>query len=86
MNVFENLTLIEPPLTITPDALLAEGRKRVRRRRFLALTATSLALVGGGALAVSLLTGGLSTAPSRSGDARRHASRSLGRQPHRPAA
>jgi hypothetical protein len=63
MNPFENLTLIEPPLTITPDALLAVGRKRVRRRRLLTLTATPLALVGGGALAVSLLTGGLSAHP-----------------------
>jgi hypothetical protein len=61
MNPFEKLTLIEPPLTITPDSLLAEGRKRVRRRRLLTLTATPLALVGGGVLAVSLLTGGLST-------------------------
>jgi hypothetical protein len=63
MNPFENLTLIEPPLTITPDALLAEGRKRVRRRRLLTLSATPLALVGGGALAVSLLAGGSSTPP-----------------------
>jgi hypothetical protein len=63
MNLFENLTLIEPPLTITPDALLAEGRKRVRRRRLLTLTANPLALVGGSALAVSLLPGGLSTPP-----------------------
>jgi hypothetical protein len=63
MNPFENLTLIEPPLTITPDALLAEGRRRVRRRRLLTLTATPIALVGGGALAVSLLTGGSSTPP-----------------------
>ena len=54
-------TLIEPPLAITPDGLLAEGRKRVRRRRLLTITASSLALVGGGALAVSLLTGGLFT-------------------------
>jgi hypothetical protein len=63
MNLFENLTLIEPPLTITPEALLAEGRKRVRRRRLLTLTATPLALVGAGALAVSLLAGGSSTRP-----------------------
>ena len=63
MNVFENLTLIEPPLTITPDALLAEARKWVHRRRLLTLTATPLALVGGGALAVSLLTQGPSTPP-----------------------
>ena len=61
MNVFENLTLIEPPLTITPDALLAEARKRVRRRRLLTFTATPLALVGGGALAVWLVAGGWST-------------------------
>ena len=63
MNPFDNLTLIEPPLSITPDALLAEGRKRVRRRRLLTLTATPLALVGAGALAVSLLAGGSSTPP-----------------------
>ena len=63
MNVFENLTLVEPPLTITPDALLAEGRRRVRRRRLLTITATPLALLGAGALAVSLITGGSSTRP-----------------------
>jgi hypothetical protein len=63
MNPFENLTLFEPLLTISPDALLAEGRKRVRRRRLLTLTATPLGLLGGGALAVSLLTGGSSTPP-----------------------
>ena len=61
MNPFENLTLIEPPLTITPDAVLAEGRRRVRRRRLLTQTAVPLALVGAGALAVSLLAGGPST-------------------------
>lgn len=63
MNLFENLTLIEPPLTIIPDALLAEGRKRVRRRWLLTLTASPLALVAGGALAVWLLIGGSSTPP-----------------------
>ncbi len=63
MNLFENLTLIEPPLTITPDALLAEARKRVRRRRLLTLAASPLAVAGGGALAVWLLTGGSWTAP-----------------------
>jgi len=63
MNLFENLTLIEPPMTITPDALLAEVRKRVRRRRLLTLTASPLVLVSGGALAVSLMTGGSSTPP-----------------------
>jgi hypothetical protein len=49
--------------SVFPDALLAEGRKRVRRHRLLTLTATPLALVGGGALAISLLTGGSSTPP-----------------------
>ena len=48
MNLFENLTLIEHPLTITPDALLAEARKRLRRRRLLTLTASPLAVIGGG--------------------------------------
>jgi hypothetical protein len=66
MNLLKNLTLIEPPLTITPDALLAEGRKRVRRRRLRTLTASSLALVGGGALAVSLLSEGWPTPPRES--------------------
>ncbi len=65
MNLFENLTLIEPPLTITPDALLAEARKRVRQRRLLTLSASPLAVVGGGALAVWLLTGGSWTPPDQ---------------------
>jgi hypothetical protein len=60
MNPFENLTLIEPPLRISPDALLAEGRRRVRRRRLLVLTASPALLIGGAGLVVSLLTGGAS--------------------------
>ena len=60
MNPFENLTLVEPPLGISPDALLAEGRKRVRRHRLLILTASPALVIGGAGLVVSLLTGGAS--------------------------
>ena len=42
----------------------AEGRNPVRRGRLRVLTAALLALVGGGALAVWLLTGGSSTHPN----------------------
>lgn len=60
MNPFENLTLVEPPLGISPDALLDEGRKRVRRCRLLILTASPVLVIGGAGLVVSLLTGGSS--------------------------
>lgn len=47
-----------------PDSLPAEGGNPVRRGRLRGLTAALLALVGGGALAVWLLTGGSSTHPN----------------------
>ena len=85
MNLFENLTLIEPPMTITPDALLAEVRKRVRRRRSLTLTASPLVLVSGGALAVSLMTGGSSTPPHAVVTPASTPTAASGQHPHRPA-
>lgn len=56
MNPFDTLVLDEPPLAITPDALVARGRKQVRRTRLLAVAAGSGATCAAVAIAVPLTT------------------------------
>ena len=46
MNPFDSLTLAEPPLTTTPDDLLAVGRRRLRALRLAMTVVSGTALVG----------------------------------------
>lgn len=52
MNPFDTLVLDEPPLRLTPEQLLRQGRKTVRRRRLAGVASGAGLALGAAALAV----------------------------------
>ena len=55
MNPFDSLTLAEPPLTTTPDDLLAVGRRHLRARRLATTLVSGTALAGVAFTGLSML-------------------------------
>lgn len=68
MNPFDTLVIDEPPLTISPDALVARGRRTVRRRRAATVASGVGLAVGGVAVAVPALSSDPTPTTVRVGD------------------